>query len=149
MGGDGHDRAGAVAHEDIVGDPDGDALAVDGIDGVRAGEDAGFFFVEFGAVEVALRGDGDAVFFDGLFLLCRGDLGNERMLGREDHVSRAEKRVRPGGENLDLGVGFFLAEFHRGSLAATDPVSLKKLDALRPVEPVESFDEAIGEGRDA
>ena len=34
MGRDGHDRAGAVGHEDIVGDEDGDLLAVDGVDGL-------------------------------------------------------------------------------------------------------------------
>ena len=43
--GHGHDRAGAVAHQHVVGDPDRDALAVDRVDGVGAGEDAGLFLV--------------------------------------------------------------------------------------------------------
>ena len=33
--GHGHDRAGAVLHQHVVGDPDRDRLAVDGIDHVR------------------------------------------------------------------------------------------------------------------
>ena len=53
----GHDRAGAVAGENVVGNPDRNLLAVDGIDGVGAGEDAGFFLGQFGAFEVALLGD--------------------------------------------------------------------------------------------
>ncbi len=149
MCGDGHDRAGAVAHEHIVGDPDGNALAVDRIDGERAGEDPGFLFVEFGAVEVALRGDSGAVIFDSFLLLAGGDRRNQRMLGRENHVGRAEKRVGPGGENLDPGAGFFLAEFHGRAFAAADPISLEKLDALGPVEAVEFFNQTVGEGRDA
>ena len=48
----GHDRAGAVAGENVVGNPDRNFLAVDGIDGVSAGEHAGFFFGQFGAFEI-------------------------------------------------------------------------------------------------
>ena len=38
--GHGHDRAGAVVHQHVVGDPDRDPLVVHGVDGVEAGEDA-------------------------------------------------------------------------------------------------------------
>ena len=41
VGGHGHDGAGAVAGQHVVGDPDGDALAVDGVDGVGADGHAG------------------------------------------------------------------------------------------------------------
>ena len=37
----GHDRAGAVAHQHVVGDPHRDRLAVERVGGVRAGEHAG------------------------------------------------------------------------------------------------------------
>ena len=40
VGGDAHDRAGAVVHEDVVGDPDGHLLPVVRIDRVVAGEEA-------------------------------------------------------------------------------------------------------------
>ena len=50
----GHDRAGAVAEQHVVRDPDRDALAVHRIDRKGAGEDAGLFLGEFGALEVAL-----------------------------------------------------------------------------------------------
>ena len=37
---DGHDRAGAVAHEDIVGGPDGDGLSGDGVFDIESEVDA-------------------------------------------------------------------------------------------------------------
>ena len=46
-----HDRAGTVRDQHIVGNPDGNPVAVDGIDGVSAGKDAGLFIVESGSVE--------------------------------------------------------------------------------------------------
>ena len=50
----GHDRAGAVADQHVVGDPDRHRLAVHRIDRVAAGEDAGLFLRQFGAIEIAL-----------------------------------------------------------------------------------------------
>ena len=61
--GHGHDRAGAVAGQDVIGDPDGNLLAVDRVDAHSAGEDAGFFLRQFGAFQVAFLGD--------LRLVCR------------------------------------------------------------------------------
>ena len=147
--GDGHDGSCAVAHEDIVGYPDRDFLAVDGIDGEGAGEDAAFFLVEFGAVEVALGGDGGFVFFDGFALFGSGDGGNERMLWREDHVGRAEECVRACREDLHFARRVFDLEFNQGSLATADPVSLEKFDALRPIESIESIQKALCKGCDA
>ena len=146
---DGHDGACAVAHEHIVGDPDGDFVAVDGIDGEGTGEDAAFFLVEFCAVEVALGGDGGFVFFDGFALLGSGDGCHERMLRRKDHVGRAEECVGAGCEDLHFARPSFDLEFNQGSLAAADPVSLEKFDAFGPIESIEAVQKALGEGGDA
>jgi hypothetical protein len=54
VGGDGHDGAGAVVDQDVVGDPDGDGGAVDRVDRIRAREDSGLFLGEVRALEVAL-----------------------------------------------------------------------------------------------
>ena len=57
MGGHGHDGAGAVGCQDVVGDKDGDLLAVDGVDALDALDDnAGLFLVQLGALEVRLAG---------------------------------------------------------------------------------------------
>ena len=45
IGRDGHDGAGAVAGEDVIGDVDWDLLFSGGVNGVRASEDAGLFFI--------------------------------------------------------------------------------------------------------
>jgi len=65
VGGDGHDGSGAVAHHDVVGDPDGDWFVIDWVDGEGAGEDAGFVFIEIAAVHVGLGGAGLDVGGDG------------------------------------------------------------------------------------
>ena len=53
--GHGHDGAGAVAHQDEVGDPDGDLFAAVRIDGVVPGEEA--FLIDVAGVAVGARID--------------------------------------------------------------------------------------------
>ena len=149
VGWDGHDGACAVAHEDIVGDPDGDFVVVDGVDGKSAGEDAAFFLVEFGAVEIALGGDGGFVFFDCFELVWSGDGGYERMLGRKDHIGRAEEGVWACREDFDSARRIFDLECDQCSFTAADPVLLEKLDSHGPIEAVESLQKTLGEGGDA
>ena len=50
----GHDRARAVADEHVVGDPDRDFRTARGVDRKRTREDAGFFLLQLGALELAL-----------------------------------------------------------------------------------------------
>ena len=148
VGGHGHDRAGAVAHHHVVGDPDGDLLAVDGIDGERAGEDAGLVLVEVSAVHVGLGGNGFLIGLDGGLLFSGGDFRDERMLGGEHHVGCAEEGVGAGCEDGDRFASAD-GEIHLRAFAAADPVFLEQLDAVRPVERVEFVDEALGVFRDA
>ena len=54
MGGHRHDRAGAVFHEHIIADPDGDLFAVDRVNGITSGEDAVFLGVGHGTVDLGL-----------------------------------------------------------------------------------------------
>ena len=176
VAGHGHDGAGAVAHEDVVGDEHRDLLAVDRVDGVGAGEDAGLVLVLL-ALELGLHGRGAPVGEHGLggrgvsagpALVegavgrlaggragCAGrDLGPERagelvdqrVLGRQDHVGGAEEGVGAGGEHLDGRLGH--GEPDAGALRAADPVALHGLDLVGPVEPVEVVDEPVGVGGD-
>ena len=151
--GHGHDRAGAVAGEHVVGDPDGDVLAADRVDRERAGEDAGLVLREFSTFEVALARGFLAVFLDGGRLFLGDEFLDEHVLGREHHVGRAVERVGARGEDGDSliharrAVGDF--EFYLRAFAAADPVSLVNLDALWPVEAVEFVNEPLRVGRDA
>ena len=76
-----HDRAGAIAHHHIVGDPHRDLLVVHGVDRESPGEDAGLVFVQIAAVHVGLGGTGFLIGFDRRLLLGSCDFLNEWMLG--------------------------------------------------------------------
>ena len=79
VGGDSHDRAGAIVHQDVVGDPDRQLLAIDRVDDMQAGEDAGL--LRGGGALLDRPGAGVARLL--LRLVVRMRL-HERMLGRDD-----------------------------------------------------------------
>ena len=149
---DGHDGARAVAREDVVGDEDGDDLAVHGVDGVDAhGAHAGLVLVELGALEVGLRRGLGLVLPDLVGVRYRAalePLPDELVLRREDHVGRAEERVAAGGEDLyDVAGGGLEVDLRAGGAAY--PVALLNLDALDVVDVVEVVYEPLGVGGDA
>ena len=147
--GHGHDGAGAVAHHHVVGDPHGDGLAVDGVDGVGAGEDAGFFFAVVAAVDARFFGGLLAVGVDGRALVGGGEVFDQRVLGGEHHVGGAEERVGAGGEDADVQVRVWNWEVHPGPGAAADPVALQQLDRFGPLHVVQVVDQPVGVGGDA
>jgi len=139
--------AGTVAHHDVVGDPDRNLLAVDGVDGVAAGGNARLLLRQLGALQVGLGGALGPVGLDLVALLGDGDAVDQRVLGREDHVGGAEQGVGPRGED---GHGLAVdGEVDLGPFTAADPVALQQLDALGPVEVLELVDEPLGVGGDA
>ena len=77
MRGHGHDGAGAVAGEDVIGNPDGNFLSINRIDGVSAGEHAGFLLGQFSPFEIGLLGDFGFVFCYRFALFGRCDLVNQ------------------------------------------------------------------------
>ena len=165
----GHDRAGAVGGEHVVGDEDRDRLAVDGVDAPDALEaDAGLLLVQLGALQVALRGGLLLVGDDGVRVPDRAvgePLLDEPVLRRQHHVRRPEERVAPGRVNLNYIFPALLRfstsplfhfstfpllhpEPHQRAFRLADPVALHLLDALGPVERVEPLEEALGVGGD-
>ena len=133
-----HDDTGTVAHEDIVGHEHRQHLMRYGVFSLNAVKtNAGLVLIELTALEVG---------FSCRFLLIRLDLSpvcylvlpliEQRMLGRNDHVGGAEKRVGTGGVNGDLVADIGL----EGDLSAggtADPVALLDLDALDVINIVE------------
>ena len=109
--GNGHDRAGAVARENVVGNENRKLVAVHGIDARYSFEFyARLLLVEFGALEIALRG---GLLLVGPDLVRIRDaalfkpLRDKRVLRRKNHVRRAEKRIATGriNRNRILGQG--------------------------------------------
>jgi hypothetical protein len=162
VGRDGHDRAGAVAHQDVVGDEDGDPLAVDRVGRVRAGEHAGLVLglglpldVGLGAGLRAVGGDGlgrgrvtaGPHLVGALGPGGRDELVDQRVLGGQHHVGGAEQGVLAGGEDGDgLTVD---GEVDAGALGAADPVALLQLDGLGPVQLLQVVQQPVGVGGDA
>ena len=129
----GHDRAGAIGHHDIVGDPDGNARAIDGIDGIRANEHAGLFLVCRRALDLALPCRLVLVCRHGIPALIRRQLVDQRVLGGQHHKRRSPQGVGPGGKDLERIPGF-RPERHLRAFAAPDPVLLHGLDPLGPLD---------------
>ena len=119
--GHGHDRAGAVLHQHVVGDPDRDPLAVDRVGREAASEDTGLLARPPGRRSAGARNA--RVRLDLIGALGALDQpADERALGREHEERRAEQRVGPSREDGDVEVELLDAEEHLGALGAPDPV---------------------------
>lgn len=90
MRGNSHDRARAVAGQDIVGDEHGDATAIHRVRGVHAQEHACFVFILL-AFQIGLRDDGRAV------LLYRLDRVAAPPVQRSMALSDSERSARRSG----------------------------------------------------
>ena len=152
VGGHRHDRAGAVGHQDVVGQPDRDLLAVHRVNGANAFDlHAGLFLVQLRTLEVALAGrlltiSHARVVIGDLIL----QLFDQRMFGRQHHVSRAEQRIGAGGVNAHFLTGHSQSEIHLSALASpADPVALLHLHLVDEVHFVQAVQQFLGIGGDA
>ena len=146
-----HDRARPVLHQDVVGDPDRNALAVDRVRHERARVDPRLLLRRVGALD---RGAGrrPADVLQRLFLARRpGDeVGDERVLGRQHEERRPEERVRARREHRDVHLQLVDPEDHLGALGTADPVPLHGQHVLGPgLEQAHLVEEAVGVVGDA
>src|SRR3989440_12393159 len=125
VAGDGHDRAGPVRRQDVVGDPDRDALAGEDVAREGPGVHAGLLAYRRRALDLRHVPRGLDVTLDLGAPGRRGDLRDERMFRRQDHEDRAIDRVRPRGEEAELLTRVaFDRECELGPLLAAVPVRL-------------------------
>ncbi len=137
---DGHDRARAVPHQHVVGDPDRDLLAVDGVDRVAACEDAVLLLL-LALDRRARTGMANVL----AHLLGVGQLRDQRMLRRQHEERGAEERVGASREDRQLLAAPRHTEDHARALGAADPVALHRQHALRPVlERVHLVEQRVG-----
>ena len=174
MCGDRHDRAGAVAHQHVVGNEDRNLLSVNRIRRERPGEDTRLLLVLL-TLEIRLRRDRRAIVLDRLggrrrsvgpsLVDCRalgsrrprvgGEHVDQRVFRGEHHVGGAEQGVGSRGEDVDrhLAIGLCrdarYGELHLGAARTPDPVALHGLDLLGPVQHLEVVEQAVGVRGDA
>jgi len=147
VGGHGHDGAGAVGGQNVVGDEDGDLGLVDRVDAHHAVQlHAGLFLVQLAALKVALAGsfglislDRIGVLDDALFQPCL----EQGVFRGDDHVGSTEQGIAAGGVH-GQGVPCSGAEVHLGAVAAADPVLLLGGHALDVIQTVQTVDQLIG-----
>ena len=150
VAGDGHDRAGAVLHEHVVGDVHRQLLAVDRVGDGAPQRDAGLGAVVVAAVLVGL---GQRVVDVRAHLVLVLGAGSEAqhvgVLGRQDEERRAEQRVRARREDRVVDPQLLAAKRDLGALGAPDPVALHRLDVLGPLDRLEVVEQAVGVVGDA
>ena len=96
-----HDSARAIRHQHVIGDPDRDALAVDGIDGIAAREDARFGAGSFLTLAPAFfLGCGNVGFDLGAMLGCRNPL-DQGMFRRKHHEGRPPQGIGARCKDFD------------------------------------------------
>ena len=140
-----HDDAGAVAHEDVVGDEEGDALAVGGVHGLDTLEaDASFLLVQFAPLKV---GFSRGLRLVGGYLVPVLNLALPLLqigvLRGNDHVGHAEEGVAPGGVDRQL-VAVGGGEVHLRALGPADPVALLDFDPVDEIHVLQIVDEPVG-----
>jgi hypothetical protein len=137
------DRARAVFHQHEVGGIDRHGLAGD----QRVlRQQRQLVALLLGGLDLGRRGAGLAAFGDEVLQagIARGEALDQRVLGRQRHERRAEQRVGPGGEDLQLavirtrGVGELPEDARPAALA--DPVRLHQAHLLGPaVERIQAL----------
>ena len=133
MGRHTHDSAGAIFEQYIIGDPDLHFFAIEGVDGVSAGEHAFFFHIRRGPVDFAqLANLGDKFPYGRLFRLAGDEFFHQRMFRRQHHIGHAKGRVRPRRINRNLFAQFRNVKTELGAFAATDPIFLHGADPFGP-----------------
>ena len=159
--GHGHDRAGAVVHEHVVGGVRREDAPVHRVDDVEREAHATLRSPRTGrGVRTVLVVSEPAEPFDVAaarhLLAERVVLGvtghardDERMLRGEHEVGRAVQRVGTRRIDDDLGAVVGRRERDLGTLAAADPRALRVLHALGPVDRVEPVEQLVRVAGDA
>ena len=155
--GHGHDRPRPVAHEHVLGQVDGDGLAVEGVGHGAAGEDAPLLQRPLRGLALDLRLPAYPLYeLRHLPAVLFGRQSpHHGMLGRHDRIGHAEGGVGAGGEHAQGGavrdrttVRFDQGQVELRTLRSADPVSLHDLDPLGPVQAVQVPEQLFRVGGD-
>ncbi|KAG0954876.1 hypothetical protein G6F31_013025 [Rhizopus arrhizus] len=154
MARDGHHRAGAVAHQHEVGDPDRHLLAGDRVQGTQAGVHAALFLgFQFSLGHAALLQVGQ---HRRQFRIVLRRVQRQRVLGGDRHEGHAHHGVRAGGEHAQriqhTAVHVTHIELDLQAFGTADPVALHGLDRFRPalqlIQAVQQFLGVVGDAQE-
>ena len=132
LAGHGHDRAGAVVGQHVVGGVHRDPGTGQRVHGLHAQVDAGLGPVGALPLDLGRLADLVAVGLERRPLPVGDQLGGQRRVGRHHHERGAEQRVRAGRVDGQRLVATVHDEVDVGTLGPTDPVALRRDDALGP-----------------
>ena len=136
-----------MAHQHVVGHVDRHQRAVDGIDRVRAGENA--FPADLQAIHVTAPTGSLAVGLHLSAVIWRRDALYQRVLWSQHGKGHAIDSVGPGGVDGKANVSPVYRHLELDALAVPDPMALHGQDMLRPVQRFQVGQQLIGVGGDA
>jgi hypothetical protein len=145
VGGDAHDRAGAVVGDHVAGHPHRQAGAGHRVQRVAAAEHPARLALAAGQRPLPLLGRERLHLGQAVRGHQRRQLG---MLGRHRQERHPRQGVRPGGEGRQPPAALQL-EVDLDPVGAADPLALQPLGRLRPVQRVEAVQQLVGVGGDA
>ncbi len=150
VGRNGHNGTGAVAGQNIFGNPNGYFFFGEGIDGVGTREHtADLLHLGLTFAFRAILGPGNVSLHLSL-LLQSGNLVDELVLRTQHHERHTEDGIGTGSENLERM--FFIAsqrEPHRRTFAPANPVALDLFEAVGPINLFQTIHQSLGVSGDA
>ncbi|MNM85287.1 hypothetical protein D3C81_973990 [compost metagenome] len=150
----GHHRAGAVAHQHEIGDPDLHLLAADRMDGAQAGVHAALFLgFQLGFRNAALLHFSQ---HGGQLRVVLRRVQGQRVFACDGDEAHAHHRVRAGGEHAQRiqrgAVHVAHVELDFQAFGTTNPVALHGLDRIRParqfIQAVQQLLGVIGDAQE-
>ncbi len=140
MAGNAHNGAGAVIDQDIIRNPDGQALATDRIDGIAASESPGFVFGSH-TIHRRFSQSGFNIAVHSGALVGARQCADQLMFRGQHHVGGTKQSVRPGCEDTNFGATVFNGKVDLSALTLADPVLLHFDDRFRPVQLIKVIQE--------
>ena len=111
VGRHGHDGSGAISGQHIFGNPDGNLLASEWVDGIRTRENARHLVVHLSFALGALLHISQILLYFGL-LFSRGELFHQFAFRSQHHERNAENGVGARGEDGELQIRVGHTELH-------------------------------------
>ena len=143
-----HDRTRAIAHQDVISNPDRDVFAGHRVGGMCANKHAGFFAAGFvlrrhrpGQFHLC------AVSCDRILGISTRQFIDQRMFRGQHHIGRAKNGIGARGINRDfvaISAGQCDREVDTCANRTADPALLHFHNAVGPIQPLKVANQTVG-----